>query len=331
MPAFLTEKSRVYLKAFPEELSAYINQHIGPHELQLQSKSSAVASMMHCMGGKLDICHIAFGVKTRIFSGELRHDYHLHLILRGNCSYETSNGSVQLKSGQAWIMLPRETVDMTYSADCEQLSVRIPSEIFNDVSLEHGWSRSIELVEFHRAPYMVNELKNLKSLLAIFCQEAESDEAAPQTLHYYGRVIVSKLLTILKRDIYMEAPEHQPDCFSRLVQYIDENIKKNITSEDLAKFAKISPRSLYLIFEKYAKTTPKNFIRQKKLEQVYLTLMNPAHDLINVTAVAMDYGFYHLGRFSEFYKTTYGMLPSQSLRGSAIGKLSVGLSSQSSD
>jgi AraC-like DNA-binding protein len=321
MPAFLTEKSRVYLQAFPEELSAYINQHIGPHEMQLPNKRGAVASMLHCRGGKIDICHLAFGAETRIFAGELRHHYHLHLILRGTCSYETSKGPALLTSGQAWIILPGETVDLTYSADCEQLMLRIPSEIFNEVCLEHGWPRPIEHVEFNRTPYSIDELKNLNDLLTIFCQEAESDGAVTQTLQYYSRVIVSKLLTTLKHDICMDAPEQQSGCFTRLVQFIDDNIKKNITADDLAKFAKISPRSLYLIFEKNAQTTPKNFIRQKKLEQVYLTLMNPAHDLINVTAVAMDYGFYHLGRFSEFYKTTYGILPSQSLRGRAFGKL----------
>ena len=34
----------------------------------------------------------------------------------------------------------------------------------------------------------------------------------------------------------------------------------------------------------------------------------------NVTAIALEYGFTHLGRFSEFYKTAFGMLPSESLR-----------------
>lgn len=322
MSAFLTQKSCVLTKASPEELSAYINQHIGPHEMQLTRNTGAVASMLHCRGGRMDVCHLAFGAETRIFAGQLRHYYHLHLILKGNCTYETSKGTVLLQPGDAWIILPRENVDLTYSHDCEQLMVRIPSEIFNEVCLEHGWPRPIEHIEFNRTPYKIDDLKNLKELLAIFCQEAESDEAVDQTLQYYSRLIVSKILTTIKHDICMDVSEQQLGCFDRLVQFIEDNIKRNITADDLAKFAKISPRSLYLIFEKNAQTTPKAFIRQKKLERVYLTLMNPAHDLINVTAVAMEYGFYHLGRFSEFYKTTYGKLPSESLRGKSFGKAS---------
>lgn len=42
--------------------------------------------------------------------------------------------------------------------------------------------------------------------------------------------------------------------------------------------------------------TPKNFIRQKKLEHVS-ALMGPSSKALNVKAVALDYGFSHLGRF----------------------------------
>ena len=53
---------------------------------------------------------------------------------------------------------------------------------------------------------------------------------------------------------------------------------------------------------------------QKKLERVYSTLMDPVQNIQNITAIALDYGFTHLGRFSEIYKATYGVLPSESLR-----------------
>lgn len=42
--------------------------------------------------------------------------------------------------------------------------------------------------------------------------------------------------------------------------------------------------------------------------------MHPSHHVATVTTVALDYGFTHLGRFSEFYKATFGVPPSESLR-----------------
>ena len=60
--------------------------------------------------------------------------------------------------------------------------------------------------------------------------------------------------------------------------------------------------------------TPKHYIRQKKLEHVHATLTDPTRPVPNVTAVALEYGFTHLGRFSELYKSTYGILPSESIK-----------------
>jgi AraC-like DNA-binding protein len=33
-----------------------------------------------------------------------------------------------------------------------------------------------------------------------------------------------------------------------------------------------------------------------------------------VGRIAMDCGFFHLGRFAQYYKQKYGMLPSQTVR-----------------
>jgi AraC-like DNA-binding protein len=53
---------------------------------------------------------------------------------------------------------------------------------------------------------------------------------------------------------------------------------------------------------------------------VYATLMDPAVRVASVTAVALDYGFTHLGRFAELYKSSFGILPSESLKARPPGK-----------
>lgn len=137
---------------------------------------------------------------------------------------------------------------------------------------------------------------------------------SPQLLGHYNRVIASKLMTMLQHNVSLEAPSLTTISFDRLVQYVEENLKRDISVEELARFSRMSTRSLYLLFEKHAKTTPRNFIRQKKLEAVYRSLMDPACRVANVTAIALDYGFTHLGRFSESYRQAFGVLPSDSLR-----------------
>lgn len=186
--------------------------------------------------------------------------------------------------------------------------------MFNEACIEHRWLKPHESIRFSQHPYKFEELDSLLYLLHLLCQEAESGMATPQMLQHYNRVVTSKLMTMLKHNVCLTQPAQQSVSFERLVQYIEENIKRDITAEELARYARVSLRSLYLLFEKNANTTPKNFIRQKKLEQVYATLMDPASQAANVTAVALEYGFTHLGRFSEFYKSAFGMLPSETIK-----------------
>jgi AraC-like DNA-binding protein len=76
----------------------------------------------------------------------------------------------------------------------------------------------------------------------------------------------------------------------------------------------MSLRSLYGLFERNAQTTPKHYIRQKKLERVHACLRDPSSHVRNVTELAMDFGFLHLGRFSENYRKQFGELPSDTLK-----------------
>ena len=70
----------------------------------------------------------------------------------------------------------------------------------------------------------------------------------------------------------------------------------------------------FMLFDKHLGTTPKHYIRQRKLERVRACLSDPVARVRNVTEVALDYGFLHLGRFSESYRSAFGELPSDTLR-----------------
>lgn len=120
---------------------------------------------------------------------------------------------------------------------------------------------------------------------------------------------------MLDHNVSLDKPSLTDVSFERLLHYIEENIKSDLCVEDLARQAHMSTRSIYLLFEKHAKTTPKNFIRQKKLEAVHKVLLDPKPgEFVNITALALEYGFTHLGRFAETYRETFGMLPSALLK-----------------
>lgn len=82
----------------------------------------------------------------------------------------------------------------------------------------------------------------------------------------------------------------------------------DISTEQLMAVAKVSERSLYTLFERQVGVSPRDYIRQRKLERVHVVLQRGAAR--SVTEVALDHGFVHLGRFSEAYRKRFGELPS---------------------
>ena len=311
---FLNDKSSVFASAHPNAVSEYVNQHIGSHDIRLQSASKTDAALNHRKLGYIDLCRLTYGAQARVVSEGLDDIYHVQFILRGHCRYEMFRDSSSFSAGHVLVINPNEPLDLTYSDDCEKFILKVPASLVTEACLEHSWFKPHEGIKFSSIPYKFSELESLLYLLTVLCQEAEAGIATPQILNHYNRVVASKLMTMLKHNVSLESHTLQSVSFDRLAQFIEENIKRDITVEELAQRAHMSVRSLYMLFEKNAKTTPKNFIRQKKLERVYATLMDPACKVANITSVALDYGFTHLGRFSEFYKATFGKLPSDSLR-----------------
>lgn len=311
---FLNENSAIYTQADPYEVSHYVNQHVGSHDLRIQGRGKATAALSHRKFGIIDLCRLSYGGRTQVISDGLTDIYHVQFILRGHCHYQIDRQGNAFPAGHVMVINPDEPIDLTYSDDCEKFILKVPAALFHETCLEHRWYKPSEGIKFSPLPYRFEELETLLHLLTLVCQEAEAGSITPQLLGHYNRVVASKLMTMLRHNVRIESPALQSASFDRLVQYIEENIKRDISIEELSRQARISVRSLYLLFDKHLQTTPKNFIRQKKLERVYCHLMDPACKVANITAIAMDYGFTHLGRFSECYKAAFGVLPSASMK-----------------
>ncbi len=82
---------------------------------------------------------------------------------------------------------------------------------------------------------------------------------------------------------------------------------------DLARAAGVSVRTVYRASARQLGAPPMTRLRRSKLHHVRRTLLAGAPGE-TVTSVATEWGFSHLGRFSEFYRREFGESPSETLR-----------------
>jgi transcriptional regulator GlxA family with amidase domain len=133
-------------------------------------------------------------------------------------------------------------------------------------------------------------------------------------MEHYQQIIASKLLTLMKTNTNRACPSASLTSFEHIDDYIGRNLKQDIDLESLASQANMSLRSLCALFEHHVQTTPRKYIRQRKLESVHACLADPTCNVGNVTELALDYGFLRPGRFSQSYHQQVGELPSTTLK-----------------
>jgi AraC-like DNA-binding protein len=104
-----------------------------------------------------------------------------------------------------------------------------------------------------------------------------------------------------------------PGLVRRAERFIVDNAETPVTVSDVAAHLGVSMRSLQAGFRQWRATTPNALLRKIRLQRVREELLRSGAET-NVTAVALRYGFAHLGRFSAHYRSAFGEAPSVTLR-----------------
>jgi len=106
-------------------------------------------------------------------------------------------------------------------------------------------------------------------------------------------------------------------ALSRAIDYIQAHASDRLTVADIANAACVSPRTLEAAFRRRYDQSPLAYVRGLQLDRVHDSLRK-AHLTqrgVQVTDIAMENGFTHMGRFAGYYKKRFGNTPTQTLKG----------------
>lgn len=132
---------------------------------------------------------------------------------------------------------------------------------------------------------------------------------------YYSAEILSdvlKILSILFReyvdDNYYEKVSKNLEMVKRGIKYINKNLKKDITIEEVAKYAGYSKYYFCRCFKDITGYTVNSYINQAKIAQTYKILCRGE---VSVGDVAAEYGFNDISYFTKVFKKYMHILPSK--------------------
>jgi AraC family ethanolamine operon transcriptional activator len=115
------------------------------------------------------------------------------------------------------------------------------------------------------------------------------------------------------------APAHQVRQSQTLVvkaaeDYALSHADDRVYVTDLCRAAAVSERALEYAFKEVMGLTPVAYLIRLRLHRARQALLAATHGSTTVSAVALDWGFWHFGDFSRAYKDCFGELPSDTLR-----------------
>ena len=132
------------------------------------------------------------------------------------------------------------------------------------------------------------------------------------------RTSAALLLLAFESGAICGAGDQRGEDLSRPLQtceaYIRSNLGEQISLADLVTVSDTSASSLLRAFRIHCGITPMKYVKQIRLESAQRALLAAKTGTTTVTTVAMDHGFFQLGRFAADYRRVFGELPSETLR-----------------
>lgn len=143
------------------------------------------------------------------------------------------------------------------------------------------------------------------------------------TSDYLARAYLLALLWELQRDIMQEnhcrrwpAGDGSASIIQNGLKFIDENFRRDISSEDIAKHLYISLSHFRHLFREQTGKTFTQFLSEKRIQHALALLRETG---LPITEICLESGFNNLSHFLRVFKASVGMSPTQ-YRRAALAK-----------
>lgn len=159
------------------------------------------------------------------------------------------------------------------------------------------------------------------------------DGLTPATADFWKRSIVECMAANVMSSLPPDDTGRLPSArrlIRRIEEYLDQAGTRPVHVSEICTAFTVSRRTLHRAFQEVFGLGPVTFLRHKRLCTIHSILRESRPGSTTVAAVAMQQGFYELGRFSQYYSMMFGERPSQTLGVTSFPRLEDGRAQVSS-
>lgn len=262
-----------------------------------------------------------FGIETK--QDSTLHDDPVIFIFGGSepTKFNLDNGSVVVSPRKAVLITPGKYATVERSAGSEIICLRttLPNLLhhFEHLTAQHHRGSLVFDcdIDLTRGPgamvkrmvnYMVSELDHNDQIVKNSGLLRSCDE-----------MLMSAMLSLPHnhREKLYEGRHKRiaPGLVRRAEEYMRAHLEESISISDLVRICDCSQSILFSAFRNARGYSPMEFLTDQRLQNAKKKL-HKSNLQASVSDIAMECGFRHLGRFSQFYRKRFGERPSDTLR-----------------
>jgi AraC-like DNA-binding protein len=313
----------VFETADLDEARERVGRIFCPHKLAYVHRSRPMHARQHVARvGGLALSYVGYGAEVEIDPGRLESFFLIHLVHSGRCEIRAGGEAVMGGPAMGSVTTATRPLAMRWSEDCAHLVLKIERVALERHLADLLGAPVARPIEFRAAlPTGEGPGAGFRRVIAFVADELDAEDgsllASPLGVARIEQMLLTGLLAAQPHSysamLAALASPAAPRHVVRAQDYIRANADRPITVGELAAVAGVGARTLYEGFRRFRGTTPMAFLKAIRLERVRAEL-EAAPPETGVTAIALKWGFVHLGRFAHDYRRRYGELPSETLR-----------------
>lgn len=307
-----------------EGARAHIASVFIPHSLYPHDDGALAFRMVHFSTPRLTFGHATYGADMELLCPAMETSYHVNLTLKGSTRVRQGAAEVQTTARRTGAAFNAdEPYRVRWSPDAVQIALKLPSWALEEqlAALLGRPMPSVSLdLSFDLATpagrgllFAAHHLKQQFSLAA-----DTGGMPHPIIAQLESYVLTQTLLAIPNNHseaLWAEPTEVGRTYVRRAAQLVEQRADEPWTVEGLAREVSVGARALQSGFRRELGVTPMQYLREIRLQRARNELLNGSDQ--RVSEIAVKWGFYHLGRFSQQYRRRFGVHPSETLRRSS--------------
>jgi len=306
-----------------ETATSWMTKVCGPHRLDVLSKKSVHFKHTARLLQAATVGYIEYGtdVTIGVDADDALESYSVELPIQGRQRLESRQGTIWSDHLNGIILSPNASQELHISGNCKKIQIAIPRTLMR-VHLETLLQKSVK--------------EDIQFLPAISSEQGASagwwriarhftEEACRVDSFMENRALAIEIESTLIKGLILTQPnnysvdlKHTPQpnfpiYVQRAINYIHAHAREDIKLSEIVAYSGVSRLKLFDGFRKYIGLPPMLYIRRYRLGEIRKAIIQDRSNA-QVSGIAMNWGYTHLGRFSSDYRKCFGECPSHTAK-----------------